>query len=538
MELCGRIIDSSPGKRGCNSTSTPAPTWRFGLFQNDGCLLQEFNLPSNNNTLLSARKLAANLWEIEQPLQVIMMKQLGERNKVYRDNSHVGLVNKLHEPFEKITSSDVKRKGIKEQHHQSVERNGSSLQASTVASYSSSMEMTPYRPTFVPKNSLKFKTKLGEHNFNLTTSTELMRVLNRIWTLEEQHVSAKSLAKALKRELDRSQTRIHELQLGKKRDQDHLVQSIKQELEDERKLRKHSETLHRKIGRQLSEVNPAYANALKEIERERNTRILLEELCDEFAKGIKEYDQEVRFLKQNNKNDQHIDAGRHTNDGLILHLSEAWIDERMQMKQSDNLTKQKTIAEKLSCEIETLLQAKRNLKSKSVKKMQADEATKKEDSSKLETRLEDSRKYCRKQKMNAKNTRGSVEITPLEDHRSQNMKISELIKNDAEQRKKNEVEGKNYYLHSMFHRTNSLPIESKQMQVEKRYAEDAFDPAKFTGPLSPVEKWTSSTTIRVPEISEHSKRSQSVKENTLQALLLEARLETQKDRSREARGLP
>ena len=83
------------------------------------------------------------------------------------------------------------------------------------------------------------------------------------------------------------------------------------------------------LARELSEVKSSFSNALKELEKERKSRELLEDLCDEFAKGIRDYQQEVHALKQKSNSDW---AGRADHDLLILHFFESWLDERMQTK--------------------------------------------------------------------------------------------------------------------------------------------------------------------------------------------------------------
>lgn len=50
-----------------------------------------------------------------------------------------------------------------------------------------------------------------------------------------------------------------------------VIQSALEELEDERKLRKHSESLHRKLAPEFSEVKSAFSNALEELKREEST---------------------------------------------------------------------------------------------------------------------------------------------------------------------------------------------------------------------------------------------------------------------------
>ncbi|KAE9595447.1 hypothetical protein Lalb_Chr17g0338891 [Lupinus albus] len=118
-----------------------------------------------------------------------------------------------------------------------------------------------------------------------------------------------------------------------------VVRSIREELEDERRLRKYSERLHRKLAQELSE---------------RKVWILLENLCDEFAKGIKDYEQELHHVIQ------YSDNGL---DKVILHISEAWLDERMQMKQTESgndLIERNSIVDKLGFDIETFPHAKRS----------------------------------------------------------------------------------------------------------------------------------------------------------------------------------
>ncbi|XP_021890957.1 uncharacterized protein At5g41620, partial [Carica papaya] len=270
------------------------------------------------------------------------------------------------------------------QHHRLIERSNNALRPVSPASFGSSMEVAPYNPAVTPTSSLDFTGRIGGSNYNLKTSTELLKVLNRIWSLEEQHSSNISLIKALKTELDHARVRIKELLQDQQADRHEIddlmkqiaedkvvrktkehdriqaaMQSVRDELEDERKLRKRSESLHRKLARELSEVKSSLSNALKELERETKSRKLLENLCDEFAKEIKDYEQEVHSLKQKSEKDW---IGRADHDRLILHISESWLDERMQMKLEEaqsGFVENKSIVEKLGFEIETFLQAKR-----------------------------------------------------------------------------------------------------------------------------------------------------------------------------------
>lgn len=244
--------------------------------------------------------------------------------------------------------------------------------------------MTPYNPAVTPTSSVDLNGGMGETSYSLKTSTELLKVLNRIWSLEEQHATNIALVKALKKELDHARGKIKELvrvQQADRHEMDVLmkqiaedkldrkskehdrvnaaIQSVRDELEDERKLRRRSESLHRKLAKDLYEVKSSLSNALKDLDRERKSRMLLEDLCDEFALGIRDYEQEVHVLKQKSEKNWVERADR---DRSILHISESWLDERIQMKQESQsgIGEKKSIADKFTAEIEAYLQSKHN----------------------------------------------------------------------------------------------------------------------------------------------------------------------------------
>lgn len=249
------------------------------------------------------------------------------------------------------------------------------------------MQVLSWNQVITPGSSTNYRGRLGESGYNLKASAELVKVLNRIWSLEEQHASSVSSVKALRVELGHARSRIQELTqeqqacrhemddlmkqvaedklIRKNREQERIkaaVQSVKEELENEKKIRRRSESLHRKLGKELNEVKSAFSKALKDLERERKRRCLLEDLCDEFAKGIGNYEQEVRESKQNSAQDTDDRF-----DWLVLHISEAWLDERLQMKTAEeqgDLAGKNTIIERLSGEIESFLQTRRSNGSK------------------------------------------------------------------------------------------------------------------------------------------------------------------------------
>ncbi|GAA0153181.1 hypothetical protein LIER_11484 [Lithospermum erythrorhizon] len=378
--------------------------------ENSDNIIQEspINIPS-----ASARKIGATIWELDQynlPLTCSRMHHQGPprlRRLNHRDNRphhhHHGLVYEdsrrggggfdPHAPSP--SSPDMPDSGGSlrrqvaaslMQHHRAIERNNRAIQPVSPASYGSSLEIAPYNPAVTPSSSVDIKGRVGDPGYSLKTSTELLKVLNRIWSLEEQHASNMSLIKALKKELDNARTHIKELMrnqqvdrqevgelmkqitenklMRKSMEQDRIgaaIQSVRDELEDERKLRKRSESLHRKLARDLYEVKTSLATSTNDLEKERKSRVLLEDLCDEFAWGIRDYDQELHTLRHKIDKDW---AERTGHDRVILHVSESWLDERMQMKQeAQNGLAEPSIVEKLKPEIETFLEIKKKGKS-------------------------------------------------------------------------------------------------------------------------------------------------------------------------------
>ncbi|KAM6588717.1 hypothetical protein CsatA_011322 [Cannabis sativa] len=406
------------GKREGPCITTPVvSSWRLfslsghqTIIKDSSFIISQPPISTTFASSVSVRKLGAALWELHHYLPLAKMNRgvhsnggggggpprlrhhlhphhhLHRGEKAALDISNFLGDNSPSSPEQPASASSLRRHVAASlmQHHRTIERNNHhALQPVSPASYGSSLEVAPYNPAITPTSSFDFKGRIGESHYNLKTSTELLKVLNRIWSLEEQHASNMSLIKALKTELDHARLKIKELLrerqadrhevddlvkqitedklVRKSKEQDRIhaaIQSVRDELEDERKLRKRSESLHRKLARELSEVKSTLSGALKEREREKKSRKMLEDLCDEFAKGITEYEQEVRGLKQKADGDWN---GRADHDRLILHVSESWLDERMQMQVEESrcgVSDKSSIVDKLRFEIETFLQAK------------------------------------------------------------------------------------------------------------------------------------------------------------------------------------
>ncbi|QCD77563.1 hypothetical protein DEO72_LG1g1188 [Vigna unguiculata] len=385
------------GKR--RGPSTPPPTWRleFPSQRNDNNgnnrssknknRVEEFlNFPST--TTLSARKLCAKLWQI-QPHQHAPLPKMNHPRRHRRDTLlKVPNLKHLSQPASATRLTGHVGTSLV-QHHRSAKRNGRTEQPVSPPCHCSSMQVYNH-----PIKSVDFKSWITESSRNPKTSRELLKVLNHIWCLEEQHASNLSVVKALKMELDLSRAQVKELQqekqlnkhemenLIKQRTEEKIVrkgkehdkikaviQSVMKEIEDERRLRKHSESLHRRLARELSEVKSSFSGSLRDLEKERKTRILLENLCDDFAKGIRDYEYEVRSLVHDNSEQGQAQVkGDNSHDRLILHLSDAWLDERKQMRlvqDGHDLPEiDSSIVDKLGVDIETFLHAKRSVNSR------------------------------------------------------------------------------------------------------------------------------------------------------------------------------
>ncbi|CAN8245402.1 unnamed protein product [Cochlearia groenlandica] len=353
-----------------------------------------YNPSSSSFPFASSRKLAASLWEFyqyygeEDDITTAAKMHRGSYGSAGPSNSRLRhgqgkaeIIDNGHDLTDDQPESagSIRRQigHMLTKHHQSIERKNNALQAVSPASHDSSLEVAPYNAAVTPGSSLEFRgrRRAGEPNHNLKTSTELLKVLNRIWSLEEQHSANISLIKALKTELAHSRARIKELlkcQQADRREMNDLVKQLAEEklskdtkeqdrlssavqpLEDERKLRRRYESLHRKLARELSQVKSTLSDCFKEIERGTKSKKILERLCDEFAKGIKSYEREIHGLKQ--KFDKNWE-GWDEKDQMVLCIAESWLDERIQ-------TGDGSVLEKLEFEIETFLKSKQNTDSK------------------------------------------------------------------------------------------------------------------------------------------------------------------------------
>ncbi|KAG2649992.1 hypothetical protein PVAP13_1NG183000 [Panicum virgatum] len=327
---------------------TPAPSWKMedeGAPEGSGAALAVARRSS-----ASARQLGASLWEIHDVARAGRRDRPRGGRGVAAGPEHGGGAE-----FDQPQSSGGIGRHLADssmKHHKLHQERSHRIQPFSPASFTSSVGESNVNQTISPTRSLDIMGRSMRAGYGLQTSTELLKVLNRIWSLEEQHTANLSVVKGLKLELQRAQTHIQELmqerrqyrheisslmrQLSEnklvRKNKDHgkidtFAHSLQGELEDERHLRRHSEDLHRKLGKELSEIKSAFLKAVKDLEKEKKGNRLLEDLCDQFAMGIRNYEEELRVVKQRNVKNYELNF-----DKSVLHISEAWLDERMQMQ--------------------------------------------------------------------------------------------------------------------------------------------------------------------------------------------------------------
>ncbi|XP_073222344.1 uncharacterized protein At5g41620-like [Cicer arietinum] len=190
------------------ASSTPPPTWRLHLpsQQNNNLLHQFLNFPTTTSTI-SARKLCAKLWQI-QHISFAKINNYGT-NTLRRRRLQLAQPSDTlsHKP---ASASSIRRHVVTSlvRRHRSINRNGSALKPISPSCYSSSVQVARYKCAVTPTSSLDVKGMIEESKsrYNITTSTELLSVLNRIWSLEEQLASNISAVETLRMELGRSQT--------------------------------------------------------------------------------------------------------------------------------------------------------------------------------------------------------------------------------------------------------------------------------------------------------------------------------------------
>ncbi|KAL9274040.1 hypothetical protein AKJ16_DCAP27390, partial [Drosera capensis] len=231
------------------------------------------------------------------------------------------------------------------------------------------IESTSYAAT---GNDASIKARLKDVRNSLKASKELVKVLYRMLNEEEQHSWSSTLVSAIKAEIDRARIQINQAiqehrftkdevnvlvkqfaakkAAWKSREKERILEALR-ELETEKRMRRQAERLNKKLGSELANARADLSKATKELDSERREREVLEQTCNELARGIGEDRQEVEELKRESaKAREEVEEERE-----MLQLADVLREERVQMKLAEARYEfqEKTAAlEKLRSELE------------------------------------------------------------------------------------------------------------------------------------------------------------------------------------------
>ncbi|CAN6557292.1 unnamed protein product [Malus baccata var. baccata] len=404
------------GKRG--GSSTPVPTWKTvsaaaaarspcvatmmsngGKEDDEMATVQQQRRPASKHgggssgkekevVSVSARKLAATLWEINEQEQTALRKKA---SKVAQFPSLAGsLPPKLSDPS--FTPISERRNGSGNAGRQrglsAVSRKLplNHYQMGGFQTHTSSASLTQLKDQSCVKPDRNcihgFKTCLKDVSSGLSTSKELVKVITRVSGLEEQHSLSTTLLSALRVELDRARIQVHQMireqrsncneieylvmklakekAAWKSKEQERIhaaIACVAAELEVEKKLRRQTERLNKKIGKELADKEAALLKATKELEREKRAKEIFEQVCDELATGLGEDRAQVEELKrESEKVREEVEKERE-----MLQLADVLREERVQMKLSEakyHFEEKNAIVEQLKNELEAHLISK------------------------------------------------------------------------------------------------------------------------------------------------------------------------------------
>ncbi|PIA40643.1 hypothetical protein AQUCO_02400010v1 [Aquilegia coerulea] len=375
-------------KRG--GSSTPVPRWRMSS-RSPASILKMPESPNQKSgnggggigkgkqVPVSARKLAASLWEMNQMNspgikenyeEKRVKKETRNRERVARSVQSGYLPQHLSDPSHSPVSEKIRHGGHKMGGFDSVSN----------TSYME-IETRSRRPT-PTASTIGAKTHLKDLKNTLTTSNELLKIVSRMWGIEEHYSSGKSLVSALRTELERASEHVDQIiheQHSDHKEINYLVKnfteekaawkkkmhekvesaikSISSDLEMEKKLRKRTESLNKTLGRELAETKGTLANVVKELQSEKRARDVMEQVCEELASSVGEDRALVEKLKkESEKVREEVEKERE-----MLQLADVLREERVQMKLLEakyQFEEKNAAVEKLRSELEAFLRTK------------------------------------------------------------------------------------------------------------------------------------------------------------------------------------
>ncbi|KAL8129977.1 hypothetical protein V2J09_019132 [Rumex salicifolius] len=311
------------------NSSTLVPSWKMDLRSPS----MATNGDKGKEAQMSARRLAATLWDFNGG---------GEEEEEEKENfkgRHSHMLDHSCSPL-------CKKDGSKQSRHR--RRSSEKLELIEYIGQGKDSVHHDMGPSIV--------SRLRDVSTSLTTSKELVKVLFKMWSQEEQNTSNLTLVSALRVEIDRARHQVdclmHEKRYSQReidsllkhfacekaawkiREKDKIsnaVLSVSRELEVEKKLRRQTERLNKTLGRELADTKDKLHKAMEDLGCERRAREILEQTCDELAIGLGEDGNEVKELKREcDKVREETERERQ-----MLQLADVLREERVQMKLAD-----------------------------------------------------------------------------------------------------------------------------------------------------------------------------------------------------------
>lgn len=404
------------GRRG--GSSTPVPTWKLmGTGRSPASALRAIdqyspkrppsqgggNGKAKHAAPVSARKLAATLWEMNEipsprvteeseERRIMMMRKMKKERIAAARSVHSGsLPPHLSDPSHSPVSERMDRSGTGSRQRrassvsQRLKLTDQNVGVLDSISNVSLMEVETRTRVQTPTGSVVgAKTRLKDVSNALTTSKELLKIINRMWGHEDRPSSSMSLISALHAELERARLQVNQLIQEQRVDQNEIgylmkrfaeekaawknkeqevveaaIESIASELDVERKLRRRSESLNKKLGRELSEAKASLLKAVKELESEKRVRVVIEQVCDELARDLTGDKAQVEELKRE-PSKVNIDVEKERE---MMHLTDMLHEERVPIKASEakyQIEEKNAAVDKLRSQLEAFLGTKKS----------------------------------------------------------------------------------------------------------------------------------------------------------------------------------
>nr|KYP48590.1 Uncharacterized protein At5g41620 family [Cajanus cajan] len=380
------------GKRA--GSTTPVPTWKLMTSRSP---LRPLPSPKPRQVAVSARKLAATLWEMNEiPSPALSSKKgLRPRDRVARSTRSGSLPPHLSDPSHSPVSERIDRSGTGRSqkrtpsisHRQRVTEHH--LGPFDSLSNVSLMEIETRSRAQTPASSaVGVKPRLKDVSNALTTSKELLKIINRMWGHEDRPSSSMSLISALHTELERARLQVNQLIQEQRSDQNEInylmkcfaeekaawknkeqeiveaaIESVAGELDVERKLRRRFESLNKKLGRELADTKASLLKVVKELESEKRAREIIEQVCDELARDADEDKSEIEKQKRvSTKVCEEVEKEKE-----IMQLTDRLREERAQKKLSEakyQLEEKNAAVDKLRNQLEAFLGSKQVIREK------------------------------------------------------------------------------------------------------------------------------------------------------------------------------